>query len=211
MTDKEIIINGIDVTECTYRRQKPHNFCMCASVINESGNIIELTRYVQCEYNPNCYFKQRARAKGEIAELTSIINKSAERFANDYLETFKENEKLKIQLMQKSEVDTFFNTPIEGWDNDPCKICQYKQDYQAKEQECEHWKNQCLCLDDEYVTVQIPQEQFEEYHQYKQALDEIEKLAKENVELLEGYHLEQANCLTILEIINQAKAVSNAR
>lgn len=40
---------------------------------------------------------------------------------------------------------------------------------------------------------------------YKQALDDIEKLAKENVELLEGYHLEQANCLTILEIINQAK------
>lgn len=40
---------------------------------------------------------------------------------------------------------------------------------------------------------------------YKHALDEIEKLAKENVELLEGYHLEQAICLTILEIINQAK------
>ena len=49
------------------------------------------------------------------------------------------------------------------------------------------------------------QSSMNEFVKYKQALDEIEKLAKENVELLEGYHLEQANCLTILEIINQAK------
>ena len=46
---------------------------------------------------------------------------------------------------------------------------------------------------------------FKQCKRKEQALDEIEKLAKENVELLEGYHLEQANCLTILEIINQAK------
>ena len=38
-----------------------------------------------------------------------------------------ENEELKKQLMQKSEVDMFFNTPIEGWSNDPCDICRYKQ------------------------------------------------------------------------------------
>lgn len=49
----------------------------------------------------------------------------------------------------------------------------------------------------------------EQSAKYKQALIEIEKFAKENVELLEGYHLEQANCLTILEIINQAKANKN--
>ena len=49
------------------------------------------------------------------------------------------------------------------------------------------------------------QSSMNEFVKYKQTLDKIEKLAKENVELLEGYHLEQANCLTILEIINQAK------
>lgn len=67
MTKEKIIINKIDVTECTYRRQNPHNFCMCASVINESG--IELTRYVQCEYNPNCYFKQLKRKEQEYKNL----------------------------------------------------------------------------------------------------------------------------------------------
>ena len=29
--------------------------------------------------------------------------------------------------MKKDEVNTFFNTPIEGWSNDPCGICKYKQ------------------------------------------------------------------------------------
>ena len=37
-----------------------------------------------------------------------------------------ECEKLKKQLMQKSEVDMFFNTPIEGWSSDPCGVCKYK-------------------------------------------------------------------------------------
>ena len=38
-----------------------------------------------------------------------------------------ENEDLKKQLMQKSEIDMFFNTPLEGWSSNPCDICQYKQ------------------------------------------------------------------------------------
>lgn len=46
---------------------------MCASIINESGNIIELTRYVQCEYNPNCDFKQLKRKEQECEELKREI------------------------------------------------------------------------------------------------------------------------------------------
>ena len=38
-----------------------------------------------------------------------------------------ECEELKKELMKKDEVNTFFNTPIEGWSNDPCGICRYKQ------------------------------------------------------------------------------------
>ena len=58
-------------------------------------------RNIFCEDNPNCYFKQLARKTQECEEL-------------------------KKQLMQKSEVDIFFNTPIEGWSSDPCGICKYK-------------------------------------------------------------------------------------
>lgn len=61
-----------------------------------------------------------------------------------------------------------------------------KEQLKRKEQECEHWKNHCLCLDGEDVTVQISQEQFEKYQKYKQAelkLEEIKEIVvpiKEN-------------------------------
>lgn len=38
-----------------------------------------------------------------------------------------ECEELKKKLMQKSEVDMFFNTPVNGWSNNPCDICECKQ------------------------------------------------------------------------------------
>lgn len=114
MTDKEIIIDGVDVSECNYailpKKQCPtksmpyakETSCIACKEHNTKRNF--------CKNNPNCYYKRLKR----------------------------------------------------------------------KEQECEHWKNQCLCLDDEYVTVQITQEQFEEYHQYKQALDKL-------IPILENY------------------------
>lgn len=74
-------------------------------------------------------------------ELKYIIDKSCCKYninAKNYHEKIVEiiknldqlkrnNEELKKQLMQKSEVDMFFNTPIKGWSNDPCGICRYKQ------------------------------------------------------------------------------------
>ena len=46
-----------------------------------------------------------------------------------------ECEELKKQLMQKSEVDMFFNTPIEGWSNDPCRICPHKAENEELKKE----------------------------------------------------------------------------
>ena len=43
----------------------------------------------------------------------------------------------------------------------------YKQ-LAHKERECEIWKNQVLTIDDEAVTVEITQQQFEEYNKLKQ-------------------------------------------
>lgn len=62
-----------------------------------------------CENDPNCYYKQLVRKTQEC-------------------------EKLKEQLMQKDEVNTFFNTPIEGWSDDPCEICPCKNELQLAEQ-----------------------------------------------------------------------------
>ena len=40
-----------------------------------------------------------------------------------------ECEELKNKLMQKDEVNAFFNTPTEGWSSDPCAICESKNEY----------------------------------------------------------------------------------
>ncbi len=47
-----------------------------------------------------------------------------------------ECEELKKKLMQKSEVDMFFNTPVNGWSNNPCDICECKQALDDIEKYC---------------------------------------------------------------------------
>lgn len=97
MTDKEIIINGVDVSGCQFR-DTPY-FSPCGG----------------CKNDDNCYYKQLQRKT-------------------------KECEELKKQLMQKDEVDIFFNTPVENWSNNPCEICQYKNEYKRYEQALEEIK-----------------------------------------------------------------------
>ena len=61
----------------------------------------------------------------------------------------------------------------------------------SKTQECEKWKNQVLILDDENVTIQVTQEQFEEYQQLKQECEKLNKGAIINliiIHLVLGRH-----------------------
>lgn len=55
MTDKEIIINGVDVSEC--KHYNPEQYFKC--------NI----GCCHCEENPNCYYKQLSRKEQECEEL----------------------------------------------------------------------------------------------------------------------------------------------
>lgn len=70
MTNKEIIINGVDVSKCVHRQwdnsQKIHLCC---------GNNTPLTSGNCCEENPNCYFKQLARKTQKYNELMEKIRK----------------------------------------------------------------------------------------------------------------------------------------
>lgn len=197
------------------------------------GIDVNKSAFYACIERENEELKEKLQAKEqECEELKTIINKSAEKFANDYLETFEENKKLKTQLMQKSEVDMFFSTPIEGWDNDPCKICQYKQDYKQKEQECETLKSENFTFEE---LVKYQDEQLEPFNGgYFEHLDTkmIADLAKKSIRLTtENRKLENALdeieefCIVysdshdayetvykhILDIINKAKEQENAR
>ena len=121
--------------------------------------------------------------------------------------------------LQDDKISCDLGGECKGWEN-----CYYKQ-LKRKERECEELKetiddfitdnSSLYCYDGKQPSdldelQECMQSSMNEFVKYKQALDEIEKLAKENVELLEGHHLEQANYLTILEIINQAKDGDNS-
>ena len=69
--------------------------------------------------------------KHEYEELENKIKELEEKL----LRKEQECEELKKQLMQKSEVDMFFNTPIEGWSNDPCGICPHKAENEELKKE----------------------------------------------------------------------------
>ena len=141
MTDKEIIeIDGINVLECEHYQYK--SLKDCEMRYPESGDCeIGLLNYLfdgnldmekLCKDNPNCYYKQLQKEKFENLNNRQMVE-SAENLIYENSELIKnleekkqECEELKKQLMQKSEVDIFFNTPIEGWSSDPCGICKYK-------------------------------------------------------------------------------------
>lgn len=50
------------------------------------------------------------------------------------------------------------------------------EQFEAKEQECEELKEQLQILDEEDITFQLTQKQFEEYKKLKQALEKIEEI-----------------------------------
>ena len=60
-----------------------------------------------------------------------------------------------------------------------------EQEREKLKKECEIWKNQTLTIDDEAITVQITQQQFEEYNQLKVENEELKKY-KEVVDKLAG-------------------------
>lgn len=80
MTNKEIIIDGVDVTECEYLQYKGCEFAQC---------LIKMASFdLKCEAN-NCYYKQLARKtqeckklNNEIIDMNSIIEDAAINLGN---------------------------------------------------------------------------------------------------------------------------------
>ena len=65
MTDKQIIIDGVDVSGCEHCGYD--NVCKLKSASNYT---------VDCKDNPNCYFKQLKRKEQECERLENIINEA---------------------------------------------------------------------------------------------------------------------------------------
>lgn len=124
-----------------------------------------------CRENKNCFYKQLLRKEQECEEL-------------------------KKRLMQKSEVDMFFNTPIEGWSNDPCGICPHKAENEELKKELngsEKWRIKAESLNEK---LELNNDR------YRKALEEIEGIAK-NFGSYAAWQEQRIN--KILDIINKAK------
>ena len=63
MTDKQIIIDGVDVSGCEYHSLNKNNCSLCSL----SNNLI-------CSYKPFCYYKQLKRKEQECERLEETFD-----------------------------------------------------------------------------------------------------------------------------------------
>lgn len=118
MTDKQIIIDGINVRECAciiedYYYQQANNL---ANGYKHIKNVCELgetgSEYYRlfCKDNPNCYYKQLKQKERECEELRKTVMYKCPQCSEEYLSPigaslYEENKKYKQAL---NEIIRFF-------------------------------------------------------------------------------------------------------
>lgn len=113
MTDKQIIIDGVDVSKCSYFNFTDEHYCdECSS---EFGCAV-------CDERTNCYYKQLKRLEQENKELKEK-NKNIKAH-KDFL--FKENDKL---MRNNSIIRMALNEIKDITTNALAKQRQYKEDF----------------------------------------------------------------------------------
>ena len=73
MTDKQIIIDGVDISKCKHY-DEVFNYCD-QSYLGEGGLLKNTKNPKRCECSPNCYYKQLKRKEQECEELRRNITK----------------------------------------------------------------------------------------------------------------------------------------
>lgn len=68
MTEKEIIIDGVNVSECQFLNDEG---CYEIDASNCEGSLEDAI--TPCEENPNCYYKQLARKTEEYEKLKDTL------------------------------------------------------------------------------------------------------------------------------------------
>lgn len=198
-------VNGINLAECVFfTRQFDYGYC---ELSNDSCNEFQ----INCLKNKNCHFKQLARKtqeceqkEKEINELHLIIDRLLEASgydknistAEDFEDVYSDID-YKVGLLEELKQE--------------CE--QIKEKYEALKLENEEGyeivaelKHECEELKSESFTREsLISMQEKDIDRYCKALEEIEKFAKENDDMLQGYHHEWANNKQILEIIYKAK------
>jgi hypothetical protein len=236
MTDKkEIIIDGIDVSECEYRDWR--NFCRCDNSKENEGEE-RSTGKGGCEYNPNCYFKQLARAKDKINYMEEDI-KIVENARNDLERELKRKEQelqeamdnyVKLDNQRVKEynelVDKYNNKEQEignickafdieyGIDEETGNLIGRCNKLYKKEQECEKLKiklnpklKNAPCVYYEGQTGLCKAKEFVKCNPVNCKLYTIDELST-IVDLQEQLKRKEQECEDLKEQLNQAKYLS---
>ena len=173
MTDKQTIIDGVNVSGCEFCDWKGSNIPQCRVRFASFEPICE-------DYN--CYYKQLKRKE-------------------------QENERLKSELQAK-ELELIMAKA------DLYRGCQYKNDYKAKEQECEELKEDEKSLLNVIDDLQKTKNKWEEkYNDLGQDFDQLkaenEKLKNKKEEnetfYLKKYANRDSDCLELEHKLKQAK------
>ena len=77
MTDKQMIIDSVDVSECDFLIiSNDKQLCHCIKSDLFGGiEFVENAKNGNCKDNPNCYYKQLKRKEQECEELKRLISK----------------------------------------------------------------------------------------------------------------------------------------
>lgn len=231
MTDKQIIINGIDVSKCNFRlEQDNQQKCECCHAIG-------FEVICDCEQWHNCYFKQLARAKEEIEKLKAQIENEKQALQIDIdnlnqacLDLNQENDDLQNKLQAKEQLSVKQSHELirlrkELQENKQKNVILLQENEELKnatvtlaeglnfrqeradklEQECEglefDYQKQLKNTNKWIVECENLQKQLESY---KQTLDEIEKTANKNFTHTSWKEYKE-QLMQILNIINKAK------
>ena len=93
MTDKQIIIDGCDVSGCEFLDNVEYDkLCLMISHRNECQ--------VNCSNKPNCYYKQLKRKEQECEEIRNKLNSNIERMNEQNEKLHNENKELKSYIKE---------------------------------------------------------------------------------------------------------------
>ena len=100
MTNKQIIIDGVDVSGCAYFWNKECRCIQDCIDYSDGKPIIKELFYndtgihTDCETSPNCYYKQLKRAENQIVDLNKMVEakeQECEKLKKE-LQNYKDNE-----------------------------------------------------------------------------------------------------------------------
>lgn len=80
MTDKQIIIDGVDISKCKHY-DEVFNYCD-QSYLGEGGLLKNTKNPKRCECSPNCYYKQLKRKEQECEELKEKVEELRQGLVN---------------------------------------------------------------------------------------------------------------------------------